>query len=142
MNESPLQLHRHFFTEVSLKANPGGRMQNPCDSNVDFACNATVRTETETHWEVKVLLRIASKNLSEPYAYEVRMEIEGFFVFQHQTPPLQDPDVLANVNSVGILYGAAREMLITLSARLPHGAISVPSLSFVDAVRRVPTPTS
>jgi preprotein translocase subunit SecB len=44
-------------------------------------------------------------------------------------------EIMALVNGFSILYSAAREMLLNVTARSAYGPVSLPTLSFVNLVQ-------
>jgi preprotein translocase subunit SecB len=78
-------------------------------------------------------LKIASADLSHPFLYDVDIRVQG--IVEMLANMLEDrKEQLALVNGFSILYGAAREMLSTVSARCAHGGVGLPTLSFAELV--------
>lgn len=65
--------------------------------------------------------------------YTYHIEIFGLFSLAEEFEP-KDPDSFVKVNGAAVLYGAAREMIATLTARGPYDAVELPTVTFVDEV--------
>ena len=66
---------------------------------------------------------------SNPFIYEGRTTITAEFQI-HETFKEKNREALIRVSATSILYDAYREMLANLTARLLHGILSLPSISF------------
>ena len=55
----------------------------------------------------------------------------GPFIVADQYPAEKVSDLI-KITGASILYGACREMLANLTARGPHGMVSLPSVSFMS----------
>lgn len=60
-------------------------------------------------------------------AYELHIVAVGLF---RVAPDWPDPERMLRVNGCSILYSSAREFLITITSRMPYGAVTLPTISF------------
>jgi preprotein translocase subunit SecB len=127
LNASPLRLHGHRFTEVSVKAS------EQADPQGGFSLRTlrTIRDHTENPRMFLLILRVelGSSTPDQESPYTANLTIEGEFeVFEGYTAG--SPDELVNITGASMLYGACREMLANLTARSTHGMSTLPSVSF------------
>ena len=69
-----------------------------------------------------------------PFAYEADIQIQALIEVGNHLPADQK-ETMALVNGFSILYSAAREMLLNVTARSAYGPVSLPTLSFVSLVQ-------
>jgi preprotein translocase subunit SecB len=138
MKHSPLQLLRYLVPDVSCTANPGFSPQKPFDVVLDqFSVNAVVTRQSAPanfprhSWSVEMTV---SQKLKEgqnfPYKFEVALV--GFFACQDGLPAAAEEDTFVRINGSSMLYGAARELVRSLTSRGPWGELFLPSISFYD----------
>lgn len=128
---SSLVLKNHFFTLIAVEAAPGGNLEASCDLVPEF--DVRPRKGDNEEWEFVLFIQVSSKNEGDRFAYSASIRVQGLFeVLDHF--PANDREKLITVNGLSILYGACREMLLTLTARCVHGALSLPSISFTQLV--------
>lgn len=140
MKLAPLQLDHYHFTSLSILARENINIQESEHNSVlypKFEQNDIKTTislgepenETDPHQFV-VLLNIfcdPEKNSTFPYSFAA--SLEGVFTITH-TGPLEERKKLVVCNGASMLYGAAREVLLSLSARQKYGAMLLPSANF------------
>lgn len=139
---SPLQLKNHFFPVVNVRANESGKMDGhvalnqhveyvPIDGKPNF-------------WHLELFLNQRSVDSKKPFYYEIELHVVGVVeVSEKITKDKIEP--IAAINGLSMLYGAAREMILNVTARSAHGAFSLPSLSFAEVLKQAkagPTPTA
>lgn len=140
MKLSPLQLKHYHFTGISILARPG---VVPEESAVDsesypvfgpdeLSTNVSLglpEEDVDPH-EFAVLLVISCEPSEEskfPYVFAV--SLEGVFSIKHDGE-LEERKKLVVCNGASMLYGAAREVLLSLTARQKHGPMLLPSANF------------
>ena len=138
MKQSPLQLLRYVVPEVSCSANSAYDPAKPCDSAGDnFSVNAVVVLQEAPpnfpghSWSVEMTI---SQKLKEganfPYKFDVALI--AFYRCKDGFPTPAAEEKFVRVNGSSMLYGAARELLRSLTCRGPWGEIFLPTLSFYD----------
>jgi len=125
---SPLQLKEHGFTTVRVQAIEGGA-PTAAPSLKPAIWFERVPTALN-QWRLILTLQLGSQDPAKPFAYEAEIKIQGL-VQVDDTFLEAKKEQLAIVNGLSILYSAAREMLLNVTARSAHGALSLPTLSFV-----------
>jgi preprotein translocase subunit SecB len=85
-------------------------------------------------WRLWLTLKLGSDDPARPFAYEAEMQIQALIGVANHLPAEQK-EVMALVNGFSILYSAAREMLLNITARSTYGPVSLPTLSFVNLVQ-------
>lgn len=131
MIESPLTL---------LKHHPGKIRIAPAEDAVEFSPACSLQTKhgwarhaTESrNFRVELLVSFGKVKKDEtPERYRGEVEMIGYFEV-HKDYPEEHIEKLISVTAVSMLYGAARELICYITARHPHGCMSIPSVSFID----------
>jgi preprotein translocase subunit SecB len=126
LNPSPLEILYHHFVKIELNASeaphPEGRINIKCNRNVDY---------DDGSLEGKLLLEVLIEPIEpeKAIAYTGSVAVQGRFRL-HASFPKEKRNLLMEVTAPSILYGSAREMLMNLTARGPHGILTLPSISF------------
>lgn len=128
---SPLQLKEHHFTNLRVKAIEGG------SPSAEPMLKPEVWFErvpsTTDQWKLILNLQLASADAAKPFLFEAEIQIQGL-VHVTEGFPEDRKEQLALVNGFSVLYSAAREMLLNITAR-SGGAVNLPTLSFVNLVQ-------
>jgi preprotein translocase subunit SecB len=87
-----------------------------------------------------VNLRIGISNEKGKIApYDIDVEAVGSFGISPLIPK-EKREELVLVNGCAILYSAIRDQVMTLTARSYHGTLILPTVNFLDKVKRTETP--
>jgi preprotein translocase subunit SecB len=130
LNASPLRLHGHRFTEVSMKASA----QEAPKGGFSLRTHRSLRDHAENPRMFLLILQVelGASTPDQDSPYSASLTIEGEFeVSERYTAG--PADELVNVTGASMLYGACREMLANLTARSIHGMSTLPSVSFASA---------
>lgn len=138
MNFSPLQLIRYITPEFSCKAvdhfDPNKPLEIPDDTfEVATSVNRIDKPEQSesTLWTIELRIHQEVK-ADQNFPYEFRMAMVGFFTFSDGSPEGFDHEHFLQVNGSTVLYGVAREILRTMTARGPWEELLLPTLSFYE----------
>jgi len=133
---SPLQLKQYFFTLLSIQANPKGlaKGQSSLEPTISFQKLA----EEANEWNLGLRVVLRSEKTDAPFLYEIDAQIQGR-VTVHDSFAQERREQLAVVNGLGMLYAAVREMVMNVTARSVHAAVTLPALNFVEIVANVKT---
>lgn len=138
MKFSPLQLVRYIAPEFSCKAvehfDPEKPMTAPEDSfHVKMSADRIKATKEgdRTLWTLELRIRQEVKP-EQNFPYEFKIGLVGFFSFPDGASEDFDFDRFLKVNGSSILYGIAREILRSMTARGPWEEILLPTLSFYE----------
>ena len=132
MKASPLQLKQYWLSSLSVSTNPqfdpSGEAQLKIESNAQRTPNAHDPKE----W--KVDLRVQSK-VEDPksFPYNFSLEITGVFGFATDVPAESREKIIA-ANGPALLYGALREILVSVTSRGPFSPVILPTVTFIDEV--------
>ena len=122
-----LQLKEYFFPIVNVTSDPKyvseGAIEIPWEIKVSI-----VENKEESLYQVTVEMLLAGENEEERAPYTVQLVVIGFFAVH---PDWEDPEKLLFVNGSSLLYSAAREFLITVTARMPWGQVMLPTHNFL-----------
>ena len=129
LNTSPLWLHGHRFTEVSMKASG----QEDPQGGFALKTNRSLRGHAENPRKYLLILTVdlGSSTPDQESPYTAILTVEGEFEVA-EGYPADARDELVNVTGASMLYGACREMLANLTARSIHGMSTLPSVSFAE----------
>ena len=129
LRPSPLSILNHEFLEIVLKASETEIAEAPL--SLDFNREWGPSSNDPLEWKLSLTVRFGTEDEEEFVPYRGLLRIVGYFRINEGFPEARR-DELIRITGASILYGACREMLANLTARTPHGMISLPSISFVD----------
>lgn len=126
MQASPLQLETLQFTRIELAAD-SGEVDLPDDS---LSCEVgyAVANDDARRYRVSMKLGLGDKPGNTP-AYIGKIELFGNFKVVDSWSEKKIME-LVSANGPAVLYGAAREMILNLTARFPHGSKQIPTVRF------------
>ena len=130
---SPLQLKQHLFTIVNVRANPAGKPDGPIELH-QHVVHLPVPGKAH-QWQVELYINIHSGNAKHPFCYELELHVVGI-VEVNGDMDKEKREAIAAVNGLSLLYGAAREMVLNITARAPHGPYCLASLNFAEVLKQ------
>lgn len=144
MQLSPLQLLEYVFDGVSVQPVEGYKIDPEVSPNlVFFPGKLSISAEVGidllaeepkySDYGVSLALKVGPKS-DELAPYEVHVTVKGL-VRMHLVQvegQAEERRVRALVNGVSLLYGAARDQVMTITSRSVHGPFLLPSVSFAD----------
>ena len=125
---SPLQLKQHFFTSIQLDTNENGSPDAPIVVSTSIEGGEDEENQHLLSVKLTVVLESDTEN---PCAYSGRLEIIGHFEVAESYDVNKNLNVM-RVNAVSLLYGAVREMVMTITSRSAAGVLCIPTLSFIN----------
>lgn len=129
---SPLQLKEHRFTQFSVEAIATGLPGAGTQVKTQYSVG---RSDNDKHlWRVILKAEFGPSEERKDCPYRGHAEMIGWFAVSDQWPEARSEE-LVKVNAASILYGAIREMLLTVTARSSHGPFMLPTMSFASAVK-------
>lgn len=138
MKHSPLQLLRYVVPDVSCSANPTFDSTKPLEGGTDqLSVNAILNQQNPPEnfpghsWTVEMTISQKLKE-GQNFPYKFELTLVGFFACRDGLPPKAEEDRFVRVNGSSMLYGAAREVIRSLTARGPWGELFLPGISFYD----------
>lgn len=130
---SPTQLKDHRFTAVTVKTIEGA------DPNAQPSLKPSIWfqpvPDSRDQWRLVLTLLLTSADPSKPFPYEAELQLQGLVQVTDGLAQ-ERKEQLALVNGFSVLYSAAREMLLNITARSAYGAVTLPTLSFVSLVTK------
>lgn len=145
MQPSPLQLLQCSFESVNVVAVPDfdNSKRDPSfvfnPSGMEMSSETSVQDlEGGNAWSDYAIRFVVGFEPKEPNAtpYRGQLVLQGL-VRMHGGKTLLERKQLAVVNGVSLLYGAARDMVCTLTSRGVHGQMLLPTLNFRSLVDSV-----
>lgn len=140
MKLSPLQVKHYHFTELSVAARSaidiekldyGTEPYPPTDeANLQTVVElGEPDGEPDPHQFVVTLSISSHPDKASNFPYIFAAKLEGVFTFDH-SGELEERKRLVVCNGASILYSAAREQLLAITARLKFGPMLLPTASF------------
>jgi preprotein translocase subunit SecB len=143
MKPSPLTLHDYFVTDLSFTVNREFDPTKPatlCVDDLIIKREAKLRDSNPLQW--RMTLRIQHQALpghNTPYAFT--LELVGFIDLAPEFPLEEEKrQRTLEVNGASMLYGAAREIMRSVTSRGPYLQIILPSVSFYPKKETPPAP--
>lgn len=137
MKYHPLQLKQVFIREVVSKPAATSNFAKTIDLTVNPVFGRG--TDDPGQWQVAVdVIFQAGKGESDPLQYSGHIEVMG--IFRMDPTGMDEKRILQTVavNATTMLYSTARETLANLTARGPHGAYLLPTITFSDQTLTLP----
>lgn len=138
MKHSPLQLLRYLVPETFCTANPKFESTKGIEGGPEqLSVNAVVTQQKAPEnfpghsWTAEMTITQKLKE-GQNLPYEFEITLIGFFACRDGLPPAAEEERYVRVNGSSMLYGAAREIVRSLTARGPWGELFLPSISFYD----------
>lgn len=146
MQPSPLQLIRLCFSDINIKPEQvesdwkDAKEFNFNDVSIGEAANTIIIEDNPPIY--RVILRIAIGNEEGKKApYKIDICAYGDFHISTKISP-EERYNLVTVNGCSMLYGAIRELVMTLTSRFSYGMMTLPSTNFLDKIKKEPAPQS
>ena len=130
MKSSLLRLERYWLRSISVSENP---TFDPTSTRVPVFQTTTSRgkkADDPKRWKVDLQIRTPEQNESSQ-PYNIVVELSGIFEVPDSTPETDWESFIA-VNAPAVLFGAARELVGSITARGLFPAVILPSVTFVD----------
>ena len=131
MIESPLTIISHYPGKIRI-------VPAEASSNISKSCTLRTKFDIATHAtdqrKFQITLEVSFGKVPKgatPEAFRGEVEMIGYFQI-HPNYSEDKIDALISITGTSILYGAARELICTLTSRHPAGTLSIPSVSFMD----------
>lgn len=135
MKPSNVQTKSIIFLGVSVDPNKDYDDENQPAWEFDWGgvnIGVVSRFRKEKSSEFSVFLQIVVNNEEGKQApYSINISALGRFGFIGNDEPEKRDDLVV-VNGLSILYGTIREMVTSISARMPFGEVCLPGANFLD----------
>jgi len=133
-----LQLDKYFFTRLIVEAHP----PKNGESNTMQGGHASSKISLELHhpdgekqhFQLTLAIIIEPLHQDEPIPYTAEIETVGFFAVPDLQKEQFDIDKLVKITGGAILYSAAREQILSITARGPFPPMQLPTINLVRAV--------
>jgi len=132
-----LLLSKYYFDRVLIEANGEWPQAQAPLSGVKVEVEVGARTDDPTRWRISLAIRDAPNEPGKPTPYKLDVRLHGFFQVDARGLPQEQVARVVQVNGASILYSAAREFVLLISARNRFGQVMLPTLHF-QAMREPP----
>lgn len=149
MKPSPVQLVQLMFDKVSIELDPRHAPQEPYGFNTGFSFDGVLlKTQVwlaereqaaseERVFEVLLALSVENKKQKDKKAqrfspYLLDFKARAVVRLPGSASKLAPPEDLVVVNGAALLWGAMREQIASMTARMPAGQIILPTVHFQD----------
>lgn len=141
MRASKLQLEHYYLEELhfALTDESGTEaIENEIPlraEDVDVTVEAGQNPDNELEWLFR--LKVVLNDADSKFPYKFTILLAGFFNVSEDCEP-EMREQLATINGPSLLYGAAREVLATISARSRFVSIFLPPVRFFGMTKEPP----
>lgn len=132
LNPSPLAILSQIFWEVSIS---GTTPLEHGSGNLHVERQVEPIPDHPRQWRVILQIKLNALEGEKPPPYIGTVTAEGRYEVHENYP--HDPESLVRITGASMLYGVAREMVVSITARAAHGMLTLPSISFYDIVQDV-----
>jgi preprotein translocase subunit SecB len=138
MNTSPLQLLRYVTSDISCSANPAFVAAKPYDPGAGQPAVTITATrqpdpaDFQGHLWALELTVSHSCSEGQNFPYNFKVALLGFFAFRNGSATSEAEQQFVRVNGSSMLYGAAREIVRSMTSRGPWEELFLPGVSFYD----------
>ena len=143
MLPSPLQLRSSHVVRFSLGANP---KFDPASAGLMLGTNVQLGWSQDLrHWGITLKVDVQDSEDGKPSPYHGGVVLLGQFEWIGPLEPWPRLAKLVGVNGASMLFGIARELVLLLSSRGPHGPMMIQTVNFSDfdpGEAPVPDPTA
>ncbi|MFU2208156.1 protein-export chaperone SecB [Solidesulfovibrio sp. C21] len=128
-----LTMENYFFSEVHVAMNPDVNQENIESRkafNYDFTKKVDIFANKEENDLYMVVLTITNETADGARAEDITLKVNGLF----RLPPNLEEDKiqkLLRILAPSMLYGSAREFLLTITSRGPFPPVYLPTTSFI-----------
>lgn len=145
MQTSPLQLEGYYIEDLAVSLHPdiqehvkleltGIFHPLPVEPNLDphlsLQIAVKIGQKKDEPRRFRVQLQVSSDNEDSPdFPYLFKISLVGYFNVEEDYP-LQNLDLLVNINAPSLLYSAARETLAMITGRTAYPALVLPTVTF------------
>jgi preprotein translocase subunit SecB len=152
MQPSPLLLEGYYLKEVAVELNPKFEKRSDVSAlagfhyqtdasfapePINFAYSGAAWANKDESSRRAVEITIESvKSKKNEYPYSFRITLVGYFEI-HKEYPSEKAELMFHANAPAILFGAAREMLASITARGIYPAVILPSVTFLDNAQKI-----
>jgi preprotein translocase subunit SecB len=125
----PLRLEHYFFEEISVATSLD---ESSLEAVPDDAVHAEAEflANCEEPSLFQVVLRVSTSPKAKNLPYAVTLKARGLFKITDPQIAQKERDALITNGAAAILYGAARELLVSLTSRGPARPFILPSWFF------------
>lgn len=128
MKPSQLLLEAYFFEQVAVTAHALADADEVAAPVIEARRFYIPHSADRNRWQVRLEVDLAADD-GKPTGYTGLIVLRGDFRVEASVDR-QMVDFLITNGAPALLYGAAREMLLTITSRGPHQAVMLPSVIF------------
>ena len=125
---APLELKRYFFPLVHVAADPQYEPESGMEK-VNFDVRTSLTKDENDLYQVAVEIIAEPEDEEHRIPYSIHLIGVGLFTVSKEW---KEPERLLKINGASMIYSAAREFLITVTARGPWQPVILPTISFKD----------
>lgn len=143
MRASKLQLEHYYLEEVYFALTDRNGTEDTQDEiplraeDVEVTVEAGQNPDNELEWLFRLKVVLNDRDSKFPYRFTI--QLAGFFNVSADYES-EKREQLATINAPSLLYGAAREILATVSARSRVFSVFLPPVRFFGMTKEPPSP--
>ncbi len=123
--QSPIQLINRTFLNIEL--HPQVQDADVCGFGLSHMISVDQNDDDPTLWRATVGVRIEDKAENQPAPYVGEIRSAGHFKLDPDFSEVKAVDMV-HLNAGAILYGAIRELILSLTSQSVHGELVLPTL--------------
>jgi preprotein translocase subunit SecB len=137
MKTSPLQLDSYCILHTKVVRNEN-RIPEESAQDVNLKVGVGRGCEADNPRKWKIDLHVIVEDTDEvPSPYSIDIKLRGFFSVEDGYPE-DRVEMMVAANAPAVLYGSARELVMSLTARGPgSGGVILPSITFIDDAKKL-----
>lgn len=133
MAKNPFILKKYFFPTISLIANSSHKPKEETETQFEIAANAFKLSKNKSDYQLTLNIGVVEDASKNP-PYNGMVQVVGFFTSTEKHS--QDESFsMVHKKGTGILYSAARELVLLVSSRGPWGPITLPVLDDLSDIK-------
>lgn len=133
MKSVPLSLSSYFFPEVKILTGPEfTHPDNPTFPHIPEEFNSEFGgSYNEEQAKHSLTLTLSIENKNHTFPYDIKLQVFGVVELLDDSLEVERRFKFCVENGLSLLYSSAREYILFLTSRAPHGPVSLPVVAFV-----------
>jgi preprotein translocase subunit SecB len=127
----PLQLERHFYPVINIAADPEYKQKSghAPQASLNVKLNKMQLKDNPLHWVVEEDIAVTPEE-KEAIPYKLTLKVVGHFIVSESFDQTKVSELI-EVTGGSMLFSAAREFILMLTARGPWPPITLPTVRIV-----------
>ena len=132
----PLQLELHFYPAIKIEADKNFKPGTPAQAKLNLHQVKSMINNDAFHWEVEQTIVMEPEGKA-PIPYRVFLKVIGHFGVAESMNKEKIPELI-EVTGGSMLFSAAREFILMVTARGPWPPVALPTVRIVPEQAKAP----